>query len=300
MSLNLSLFPPIAYGYGPLWTGYYPRYWNPRWNYPRRHRHSRRPFGRIDRRSRGKMTSHSKAGGNDRGGGIDTNGDGVYSESEVARFLIPDAYIDWEGQEEDPDGGGSIAKTCAEIRANLAVVGRGVDIDESTLEYAGKGLFATRDFATGEAITEFAGYLLDQSDSARLAREGRDANLISHVGGIWNLDGRRRPDGALIVNAELDLKNLGGASYANDVPYAEANARFTFVDCEENHRSASELLARITTQEEMMRALPIALKPRDRITLLVATRPIKAGDEIFASWSAPTNFSRDGIVSLIQ
>jgi hypothetical protein len=280
MSLNLSLFPPSIYGYGPVWGGFYPRYWSNGWGYPRPRRGGRFPF-RRGRRSRGHM-SHSQGGAH---GGIDANGDGIYSQSELARFMVPSGYVDWEGQEEEADGGGVVPKTCAEIRERLAKVGEGVSIRNSLLRNAGKGLFAARDFDIGEPITEFSAFLLDAADSEALQREGRDTNLLSHVRGVWNLDGRRTPDGKLITSAEDDLRGLGGASYANDAPPDLVNARFTYVDCESNHLTARELLDRITTVEEMMRALPIGLKPRERVTMLVATRNIKAGDEIFASWS---------------
>jgi hypothetical protein len=88
----------------------------------------------------------------------------------------------------------------------IATIGNGVEVKLSNLPNAGRGLFATRDFAFGDLVTEYDGEVIDAAE----ANARKAANASTHIRSAGPqhafIDGLHVPDEAW----------RGGASFAND------------------------------------------------------------------------------------
>lgn len=113
----------------------------------------------------------------------------------------------------------------------------GVEVRQSRIPNSGDGLFASRDFAAGDALGEYRGRVLTLLQAHRL--EDRDYLM-----------------GGFGINAHVD------ARFAVDAPARYVN----------DHFDKSRLNAEFHKDKARKRAL------------LVATRPIKRGEEIYASY----------------
>ena len=113
----------------------------------------------------------------------------------------------------------------------------GVEVRPSRIRGAGDGLFASRDFAAGEALGEYYGLVLTL--------------LQAH-----NLEDRDYLMGGFGINAHVDAK------FALDAPARYVN----------DHFDASRLNAHFVKDRQRRRAA------------LIASRPIRRGEEVYASY----------------
>jgi hypothetical protein len=140
-----------------------------------------------------------------------------------------------------------------------------VDIGESTLPGAGLGLFAERKFAANEPITAYTGQLIPY----QLARQRNPSHIRSLIAMTWAIDGSRTEEGQTISDPLVQRIGYGVAAFANDnLQHPEqTNAAFDFQDSDRN-------------------CDPFHLSPHERIVFLRATRPIRAGQEIFVHYGS--------------
>jgi hypothetical protein len=162
-------------------------------------------------------------------------------------------------------------------RLELATVGDGVFLAESTLPGAGLGLFADRDFRPGQPITEYYGRVFRDD-----VRRGDKLEHAIELAAGWSIDGTRTADGTRLTEPGRQLAALGagGGAYANDLdfpgatepapPGARTNARFV-------RTMDNETKARLDRGE------PVGA---DEVAIfLEATELIPAGSEIFANYA---------------
>lgn len=154
----------------------------------------------------------------------------------------------------------------------LATVGHGVEIRESQIAGGGSGLFTTRSFDEGEAITAYSGQILSWKQ-ARQVPPHEASHMRSLVPMRWTLDGKRLPDGTSITQPNEQLQGLGGAAFANDAVRTrfQMNADFDFWDSPANRR-----LLDVGEFGDV--------RPGERIIVLKALRRIEAGEEVFVSY----------------
>jgi hypothetical protein len=148
-------------------------------------------------------------------------------------------------------------QTDQEKHLSMATLGRGVELKASEIPGAGRGLFATRPFATGYPVTCYEGEHL-----SRIEVDAMDIGKQTHVRVVAAhhayIDGRLNPvrDG------------LGGASWANDRSYYKArDGTWT--------KRKGEGGMNNTKYDIWNNELRI-----------VATRPIAIGDEITTSYGS--------------
>lgn len=163
-----------------------------------------------------------------------------------------------------------------EVRAQLATVGKGVEIRTSTIPNAGRGLFAKRAFRRGEPITEYYGEIIDWQEANARRGEGQDSHVAGHICGYNAIDALFLPNGQRIRAPERELVGHGGGGYANDS--REPNAMLSFADSEYN-REVSAKMANPNYFGPRLRR-----DPRQRVTYLVATQDIAEDDEIFINY----------------
>jgi SET domain len=149
--------------------------------------------------------------------------------------------------------------------ATLPVVGNGNEIKKSNVPNAGLGLFVTRDFDMGACV----GYwhpteLIPYNDARRHPPEIR-THYRSLFAMRWVIDGKVKDD----KDPRIVLNRLGGAGYTNDLQSQNLNnCEFDWIDWPER------------TDIFDFTDLDV------RIIILRATRPIKAGEELFVSYGA--------------
>lgn len=150
-----------------------------------------------------------------------------------------------------------------------------LEIRPSDLEGAGNGLFALRDFAVGDPITEYYGQKITFNEAINRRDRGDNSHIRSHIQRYWAIDGKFLADGTRIVDPARQLQGNGGGALANHKSKKLANARYDFFDTPANETRFEQWAAGNRS---------VRLLPEDRITYLTATKPIKAGDEIFVNY----------------
>lgn len=164
--------------------------------------------------------------------------------------------------------------------------GPAIEIRPSTIPGAGYGVFALVPFQRGDPITAYEGELLTMEE----ARERRDieingsSHLRAHIQHRYVLDGKRRPDGTLIVNPVQSMVGHGVAAFVNSVLRAgdpRQNIDFDYVDSPVNMQAF----------ESFARGGPDLRDPAQRITYVKATRRIEAGEELFAWYGEDYNWN---------
>ena len=143
-------------------------------------------------------------------------------------------------------------------------IGDGLEVRPSVLpvgeegEDPGNGLFATMDFSKGDVITIYDGEVIDSTLAKELGPDGRPKRPQTHMKSIDRytvIDGLKHP-----------VAGRGGGSFLNDprghFPY---NAEMVRVDCVE--------------ARGRNKGIPVCV-------YVAATRDIRAGDEIYASYGA--------------
>jgi hypothetical protein len=131
-------------------------------------------------------------------------------------------------------------------RQGPAVIGDGVEVQRSTLNGAGLGLFTVRPFERGALITQYDGRVIARAEALDLRAQGRDSHVRTLETGHTAIDGLREP-----------LLGRGGGSFANQAPPPlTPNARYW---------TSAELQPRVW---------------------LRATRRIEPGEEVWVAYGA--------------
>ena len=141
---------------------------------------------------------------------------------------------------------------------NSATINNGVEVRPSSIFGAGMGLFATKFFAKGDAITEYDGEIIDRRQAEHLASLRRDTHI------------RSLSRHSLVDGLKVPISGRGGGSFANDVK-GMYNANFCKV-------------------EEVIPGYPdprSGLRDMTRI-FLRALRDIHPGEEIFIDYQKGT------------
>eukprot|EP01054_Gregarina_sp_Poly1_P005015 Gregarina_sp_Poly_1__5014@NODE_2659_length_1862_cov_546_523120_g1686_i0_p1_GENE_NODE_2659_length_1862_cov_546_523120_g1686_i0NODE_2659_length_1862_cov_546_523120_g1686_i0_p1_ORF_typecomplete_len407_score48_26SET/PF00856_28/1_6e17_NODE_2659_length_1862_cov_546_523120_g1686_i05721792 len=95
----------------------------------------------------------------------------------------------------------------------------GVEVRDSTIPEAGRGLFASRDFKKGEFVTEYVGEIITRDEARRRLRRGQFHYLGTLVTGMYEIDGIQVPrDGE------------GAASFINHARKPHANVQWAHVE----------------------------------------------------------------------
>lgn len=168
--------------------------------------------------------------------------------------------------------------TLAELRAKYrpeVLDGGGLVIQASSIEGAGLGLFANRDFARGEPITEYYGQLIDNEEAKKRLSEGRASHILPLVNFEWYVDGLFHPSGIPIADPVAELSGRGAAAFINSTRGTNLadNARFDFSDTAINQRIMDSALYRSKS-----------LNPTQRLKYARAVREIKKGEEILIDY----------------
>lgn len=155
------------------------------------------------------------------------------------------------------------------VRSRLATVGNGLEVRASSVPAAGMGLFATRNFAKGDPVTEYEGKLITHSEAKQLSKEDR-SHVRSHILQRWAINGKIV--GGRPISAS-SLQGRGGGAMVNHVASSKANVVFDHVD---SAKFAAEMANWMSSPSS-----PFP-DPHGRITFMRASKPIKKGDELFA------------------
>lgn len=146
-------------------------------------------------------------------------------------------------------------------------------IKPSSIEGAGLGLFAGRDYKKGEVITFYDGEIISHAEAKRREAQSVDTHIRSHIQLKWDIDGR-------LVDPNDPSK--GKASFINHKPRGEgANVEFDHVDTNVN----KALL------EKFLRGQRVELDPRERRTFVYALRSIRKGEEFFVNYGKDYGFN---------
>ena len=133
---------------------------------------------------------------------------------------------------------------------------------------AGVGVFALSSFKTGQPITEYTGEILPYNVARE--RELKHSAAASHMRGLaplrWVIDGKYTEQGVEIKGPLAERFDKGVAAFVND-PLDDdlVNARSVWM------------------QSDLVKD-PFKLGCHERIVYLEALKPIKKGEEIFASY----------------
>lgn len=157
------------------------------------------------------------------------------------------------------ESGPMAARTRRQRRPKPGVIGDGVEVRASTIAGAGFGLFATRDYGVGDAVSEYDGEVIAWDEGQELRKLGEGY----HIGGLETyytcIDGR---------GLKPNDFGRGGGSFAND-GCAEIKANVEFFKDKHNKFEAGGRRTGI--------ARPVYL-------FIVAKRAIVSGEEIFVSY----------------
>lgn len=153
----------------------------------------------------------------------------------------------------------------------IGTPGCGVEIKLSSIAGAGRGLFAVKPFTVGEPITAYYGELVTHAES----KKRNASHLRSLFAMRFAIDGRYMLDGTPITEPETQLAGHGAAAFANDARDQEKNnAEFLKIDSPKNLKAYGTFAS----------GGPWQLDPGESKIILYATKPIKAGQEIFVSY----------------
>eukprot|EP01055_Gregarina_sp_Pseudo9_P001101 Gregarina_sp_Pseudo_9__1100@NODE_1717_length_1371_cov_29_033033_g1591_i0_p1_GENE_NODE_1717_length_1371_cov_29_033033_g1591_i0NODE_1717_length_1371_cov_29_033033_g1591_i0_p1_ORF_typecomplete_len435_score63_22SET/PF00856_28/1_4e03SET/PF00856_28/6_6e15_NODE_1717_length_1371_cov_29_033033_g1591_i0311335 len=94
----------------------------------------------------------------------------------------------------------------------VATLNYGVEVRDSTIPSAGRGLFASRDFKKGELVTEYVGEIITRDEARRRLRRGMFHYLGTLVTGMYEIDGIKEPQ-----------EGVGAASFINHARRPHAN-----------------------------------------------------------------------------
>lgn len=172
-------------------------------------------------------------------------------------------------------------ETYESIQKHLIVLGSpecGLEVRDSLIPGIGKGLFVTRSFAAGEPITEYTGELITHEEAKKRRALGNDTHIIRLLPLAFCIDGKRSPDGKLVItDPQREVVGRGVAAFVNENPCAaQNNVEFDFIDSSRN-------LA-VFNQSTNADTFYNALNPLERIKFIRAVRDIASGEELYASY----------------
>lgn len=153
------------------------------------------------------------------------------------------------------------------LKALLPIIGGdAIEIKPSTIPKAGGGLFAKRAFLENEIVSFYDGATIHHVRSEDLVPE-----LRTHARAVfkmrYTLLGNVSRDGTRVIN--VPDHGMGGGAWVNDSHDAPKKNNTAFVHVDNAHN------------DKYFNDKPDAF---GRLILLIATRDIRAGDEIFTSY----------------
>jgi hypothetical protein len=144
-----------------------------------------------------------------------------------------------------------------------ARIGHGVEVKQSTISGGGMGLFATRHFEKGDAVTEYDGHIIDRKTAEHLASIHRDTHIRS-LSRHSLIDGLKHP-----------IEGRGGGSFANDL-----KGHYNVVFCK--------------TEDVIPNFNDPRTGPSDLTRIFLrASRDIQLGEEIFVDYQKGTRERMD-------
>lgn len=190
-----------------------------------------------------------------------------------------------------------IPDSIVELKKALPKIATGdLDIRESTIPEAGKGVFAERDFAKNELITYYEGPILSKKEADLLPIKTHHKSIVALK---YVQVGLLRRDGKEIQNPKEELSNGGIAAFLNDSRSDENNnTSFLILDMKENQKIWVKMIEKARRSDPNNKATVRLLMPifdtmiREggafqlirRIIVVKALRNIKRGEELFASY----------------
>jgi hypothetical protein len=187
-----------------------------------------------------------------------------------------------------------------------------IDIRTSTIENAGNGGFANRDFDVDEIITYYEGRIVDQVTADRLKAKTHHKSIVT--GGLYVIVGNLLEygdDEELITNPKETLQNKGIGAYLNDpLDEDKTNVEFIIVDSYENQqfwvnklkyaqsKDTSNKVGKTLLVRDLMPIFDLLLRTlspqmlkgkfdiKNRIIIVKAIKKINKGDELFVSYSS--------------
>lgn len=150
-------------------------------------------------------------------------------------------------------------RTRRQLRPKPGVIGDGVEVRASTIAGAGLGLFATRDYGMGDAVTEYDGEVVDFAEACKRRKLGEGYHLASLESLHTCVDGR---------GLKPNDFGRGGGSFAND-GREEIKSNVEFIKNDKNKFEAGGRRTGLARSVSLF---------------LVAKRPILSGEEIFLSY----------------
>ncbi len=99
------------------------------------------------------------------------------------------------------------------VKKQVCVCGNGLELRPTEF---GLGLFATKFFAKGDAITLYGGQLIDIKTAKKRLEENQDSHIRRHIVRRYCFDGSFLPDGTRIENAAVQLVGLPVGAFCND------------------------------------------------------------------------------------
>lgn len=163
----------------------------------------------------------------------------------------------------------------------LARIGSGLSVRPSSIQGAGRGLFADRPFSAGEKITLFQGKVISNEQADRLSRKGLGGHLCSLR------DGSRR-----VINSRKLRAVVGvwGGSFANDCTKTVVRKAVCVSSPASSVCGKKTELKKSQTMEPRANNARIKWKSAGdmwggmEVIFIEATRKINAGDEIFVNY----------------
>lgn len=164
-------------------------------------------------------------------------------------------------------------------------------IKVSDIKDAGYGVFANTDFRKGQIITYYRGPVISKTLLEKKKTE--NVKYITHarqfVPGLLIQIGNVSDDGEWIINPSAELEEDGVGPYINDPREADKiNVAFKNLDTRENQdifistfKRPGLNMAVTKALINLSKVLPIKINQDDRLIIVVATRAIKRGEELY-------------------
>ena len=159
------------------------------------------------------------------------------------------------------------------IKNQVCCCGNGVELRPSP--FGGLGVFATKKFSKGDAVTLYGGQLIGIDEAKKRLDDKKDSHIRRHIARIYCYDGCFMPDGTAIQEPIKQLAGFPIGAFCNDSSNKEQiNANFNFVDSSENERRYIAFVNGALYQ-------PL---PEERLTFVEAIRDIEIDEEILCSY----------------
>lgn len=187
------------------------------------------------------------------------------------------------------------------IKQYAPTIGGGdLEIKESSIDGAGFGIFVKRNFEANEIITYYDGPIVQLYNFKNLIEKDPryKTHARSHIHGFSVQVGNQTKEGKWITNPSIELLNDGIGAYLNDAISLENNTEFKIIDGPTNNKAYTDVLVKsgMTMTPDLfysMKYTPLIndivmkkshIRNDDRLTCIIAKRPIQAGEELFISY----------------